>query len=101
MVKHIVAWNFADNLSDEEKQKNAEIIKIELENLKNLIPGIVSINLYTAPLHSSDSDLFLDSVFENEEALLAYQQHPAHVRVASQFVRPVTKNRKCIDFIMD
>lgn len=101
MVKHIVAWNWADHLPEEEKEKNARLMKKELENLINLIPGIISIKLYTKPLQSSDSDLLLDSEFESEEALNAYQVHPEHVRVGNNYVRPVVKNRKCIDIIMD
>jgi len=101
MVKHIVAWNWADNLTEEEKEKNARLMKKELENLINLIPGIISIKLYTKPLQSSDSELLLDSEFESEEALNAYQIHPEHVRVANNYVRPMVKNRKCIDIIMD
>ena len=101
MVKHIVAWNWADNLTEEEKEKNARLMKKELENLINLIPGIISIKLYTKPLQSSDSELLPDSEFESEEALNAYQIHPEHVRVANNYVRPMVKNRKCIDIIMD
>ncbi len=99
MVRHIVAWNFAENLTAEEKSVKAAEIKKELENLKNLIDGIVSIEVLTAPLPSSDSDIMLDSVFLNEEALQAYQVHPEHVRVGTNFVRPATCNRKCIDFV--
>lgn len=101
MVKHIVAWNFAENFTEEENQRNAEIMKKELENLINLIPGIVSIKLYNKPLQSSGSDLLLDSVFESEEALKAYIVHPEHVRVGNNYVKPVVTNRKCIDIIMD
>lgn len=101
MVKHIVAWNYAEGFSAEENRRNALEMKKELENLVDLIPGIVSINLYIEPLSTSDSDLVLDSVFENEEALAAYIVHPEHVRVGTNYVRPVTRNRKCIDFLMD
>lgn len=101
MVKHIVAWNWAEHLTEEQKEKSAQNMKRELESLINLIPGIVSIKLYTRPLQSSDSDLLLDSVFESEEALMAYQTHPEHVRVGTEFVKPVVRNRKCIDIVMD
>lgn len=101
MVKHVVAWNYAQGFTAEENRNNALIMKKELENLKNLIPGIVSIELYINPLGSSDSDLLLDSVFENEEALKAYVVHPEHVRVGTEYVKPVVCNRKCIDVIMD
>jgi hypothetical protein len=98
MVRHIVAWSFAEELSAEERAAKTAEIKRELENLKNLIDGIESIEVLTQPLSSSDSDLMLDSVFRDEEALKAYQVHPEHVRVAANIVRPATCNRKCIDF---
>ncbi len=100
MVKHIVAWDYAEGFSEEENKSNALKMKEELENLINLIPGIVSINLYIEPLSSSEADLVLDSVFENEEALAAYIVHPEHVRVGSNYVKPVTRNRRCVDFHM-
>ncbi len=101
MVRHIVAWNYADGFTTEENRKNANRMKEELENLINFIPGIVSIHLYTNHLESSDSELLLDSVFEDEEALKAYIIHPEHVRVGTDFVKPYVKNRKCIDVVMD
>lgn len=101
MVKHMVAWNYAPGFTAEENRKNALIMKKELENLKNLIPGIVSMTLYINPLATSDSDLLLDSVFESEEALKAYIVHPEHVRVGNDYVKPVVCNRKCIDVVMD
>lgn len=98
MVRHIVAWNYAEGYTEQENIKNAETIKRELENLKNLIEGIVSIEVLTNALATSGSDLVLDSVFESEEALKAYVVHPEHVRVGSNYVKPLTRNRKCIDF---
>jgi hypothetical protein len=101
MVKHIVAWNYAEGFTAEENRKNAIEMKRELENLINLIPGITSIKLYIEPLSTSEADLVLDSEFESEEALAAYVIHPEHVRVGTNYVKPVTRNRKCIDFIMN
>jgi len=100
MVRHIVAWNYAEGFTEDENRKNVEVMKKELENLKNLIEGIVSIDVLTNPMDTSDSDILLDSVFENEEALKAYTVHPEHVRVGTNFVKPVTKNRKCVDFFL-
>lgn len=101
MVKHIVAWNYADGLSEEEKKDIAVNMKRELEALKELIPGIVSIHLYVNPLASSDAELLLDSLFESEEALKTYVVHPEHVRVGTNFVKPFVKDRKCIDISID
>lgn len=101
MVRHLVAWNYADDFSEEENLKHSQIMKKELENLKQLIDGLISINLYINPLGTSDADLLLDSVFVDEEALKAYVIHPEHVRVGTYYVKPVVKNRKCIDMIIE
>jgi len=101
MVRHIVAWNYAEGFSDEDNRKNALNMKRELEALKNLIPEIVTIELNIRPLASSDADLLLDSVFENEEALNSYVVHPEHVRVGTNYVKPFVSNRKCIDLLIN
>lgn len=98
MVRHIVAWNYADGFTEEENRMHAEDMKKELENLKHLIDGIISIQVFTKPIDTSDADLLLDCVFESEEALKAYTIHPEHVRVGTNYVKPFVKNRKCIDF---
>lgn len=101
MVRHIVAWNFADGFSNEENRKHAELMKKELENLNNLIEGVVSIEVFINPVDTSDSDVMLECTFTDEKALKAYTVHPEHVRVGTNYVKPVVKNRKCIDFFMD
>ncbi len=101
MVRHIVAWNYAEGFTEEENKKNALKMKEELEGLINLIPGVISIHLYIDPLDTSESDMVLDSVFESEEALKAYIVHPEHVRVGTNYVKPSVRNRKCIDFVVD
>lgn len=101
MVRHIVAWNYAEGLTAEENHKNAINMKRELEALKDLIPGIVSIQVSINPLSTSDSDILLDSIFDTEDALKAYIIHPEHVRVGTNFVKPFVRNRKCIDLFVD
>lgn len=101
MIRHIVTWNFREEFSDEENKKHGEEIKRELENLKNLIDGIVSIQVLTDSLFSSDADILLDSIFADEDAYKEYKSHPEHVRVATNIVRPRTCNRKCFDFYIN
>ena len=69
-----------------------------LESLQGKIPGMVEIKVNKDGLASSNADLMLDSIFENEEALKGYAVHPEHVAVADGKVRPFTKNRVCLDF---
>jgi hypothetical protein len=101
MLKHIVAWNYAEGLSEEENKKNALNMKRELESLKSLIPEIKSIQVLIKPTATSDADILLDSVFENEEDLKTYTVHPEHVRVGTNFVKPFVTNRRCFDLFTD
>lgn len=99
MVKHIILWNLKDELSQSEKEESALRIKRKLEDLKGKIPGLVEIEVIIKPLSGSNAEVMLDSTFESEEALNGYQVHPEHVKAAT-FVRSVTCNRMCMDYIV-
>ena len=98
IVTHIVLWDHLEGITDEEKQVNAAAIKAALEALLGVIPGMLEINVYTQLLESSNADLALVSIHESPEALLVYRDHPEHVRVATEVVRPKVSNRRCADF---
>ncbi|MCH5256317.1 MAG: Dabb family protein [Lachnospiraceae bacterium] len=97
MVHHIVLWNLNEGLSEEEKKNAANRIKKELEAVKEEVSGVISLSVVTDGLSSSNKDVGLISVFESEEALKAYQVHPAHV-AAGTYIRSVTTGRSCIDY---
>ncbi len=98
MVKHVILWQLKDELSAEEKVNVKDGIKEGLESLKGKIPGLVEIQVNVNGLESSNADLMLDSLFEDEAALKAYAVHPEHVAVADGKVRPYTKSRVCLDY---
>ena len=98
MVKHIILWTLKDELSAEEKEQVKQGIKEGLEGLAGKIPGMIDIKVNINGLASSNADLMLDSIFENEDALKGYAVHPEHVAVADGKVRPYTKIRSCLDF---
>ena len=98
MVKHVILWTLKDQYSGAQMEEIKAGIKEGLEGLKGQIPGLVDIKVYTNGLSSSNTDLMLDSAFENEEALKNYATHPAHVAVADNKVRPFTASRNCLDF---
>jgi len=97
MLRHIVAWNLKDGLTDEEKREHAETIRSELEALTQCIDEIVELHVHIDLLSSSDRDIVLDSLFKDEAALAAYQVHPEHQRVAG-VVKALTQNRICLDY---
>ncbi len=98
MVKHIILWQLRDELTECEKNNVKVGIKTGLESLLGQIDGLVEIKVEAEGLSSSNADVMLYSVFENEDALKAYAVHPAHVEVADTKVRPYTKTRLCLDF---
>ena len=98
MVKHVIVWTLKDEYSAEEKEDIKKGIKEGLEGLKGKVPGIVEIKVEISGLDSSNTDLMLDSTFENEDALKGYSVHPEHVKVATEKVRSFTKIRSCFDY---
>ncbi|SEQ08855.1 Stress responsive A/B Barrel Domain [Lachnospiraceae bacterium RM5] len=101
MVKHVILWQLKDVLKEEEKKVVKESIKNGLEGLKGKIPGLLDINVQIDCLDSSNADVMLDSLFEDEASLKGYAIHPEHVAVADGAVRPNTKLRVCMDYVVD
>ncbi|MEI6752801.1 MAG: Dabb family protein [Paludibacter sp.] len=101
MIKHIVFFCLAEVAEGKSKAENAAFIKTELENLKNLIPQIVSIevgiNVPNAP--KTDFDIALYSEFNSFEELDAYQEHIEHKRVAA-FITKIRTARAAVDYIV-
>ena len=58
----------------------------------------MEIKVNTEGLASSNADLMLDSLFEDEASLKGYATHPEHVKVADENVRPFMEIRLCMDY---
>ena len=100
MVKHVILWQLKDSFTEEEKTEIKAGIKAGLEGLAGQIPGLLSIQVHTEGLPSSNADLMLDSCFADAASLKGYSVHPAHVAVADGKVRPNVKCRVCMDYEM-
>lgn len=101
MVKHIVMWNFKEDVPEGEKKAIKEKAKKELEALVGVVPGLISAFVITEPLSSSSHDFCLVTELETLEALAAYAVNPNHQNVANTYVRPYTCNRAAMDYMMD
>ncbi len=95
MVKHIILWKLKEGFNTSDVKMG---IKEGLEALLGVVPGLVEISVQTDSLASSNADVMLYSVFEDEAALKNYAVHPVHVEVANTKVRPFTEVRLCLDF---
>lgn len=96
MVKHIILWKLKSEFNTAKVKAG---IKTGLEALSGEIPGLIEIKVETEGLSSSNVDVMLYSVFENETALKGYAVHPKHVFVADTYVRPFTETRACFDYL--
>ena len=96
MVKHIILWKLKEEYTNNVEIKNG--MKRNLESLLGKIDGLLEINVQTDKLPSSNADVMLYALFENEEALKNYSVHREHVWIAENSVRPFTKTRTCFDF---
>ena len=96
MIKHIVVWRISDAV---DKEKTAQIIKENLEAVKEKIDVLrdirVGINFNNT---DAASDIVLETVFDSKADLQAYQEHPAHVAVGRDYVRPNVSERRVIDY---
>jgi len=99
MVRHVILWTLKEELSSDEKNSVKQAIKEGLEGLVGKVPGLkeVKVNI-DGRLDSSNCDVMLDSVLEDEQALKNYAVHPLHVEVANTKVRPYTIQRVCLDY---
>ena len=97
MVRHVLIWQFKDELSADEKVAAAKKIKAELEALVGVVPGLKELTVVTTPMASSNADLLLDSIMESPADYDVYKDHPAHVAAAT-YVRSVVKSRVCMDY---
>jgi len=99
MIKHVVFFKLAPFAEGNSKQENALYLKAKLENLGNLIPELLKIEVFINILDvSADNyDIVLMAQFKNLQDLDVYVNHPEHVKVAS-FLGKVKTDRAAIDY---
>ncbi|MGN0447628.1 MAG: Dabb family protein [Acutalibacteraceae bacterium] len=96
MIKHVIIWKIKEEINDKDAVKAN--VKKELEALQGQIEGLLKMEILVEGFESSSGDLMMDSLFESEQALKAYQKHPLHQGVANSFVRPNMCQRLSFDF---
>ena len=101
MVRHVILWKLKEEYTEEEKAKIKNDAKEALEDLIDKVPTLMSIAVHVNPLPTSNCDMMLDSLFEDEAGLAEYAAHPEHVAVAKNFVVPFAASRTCLDFTDD
>jgi len=99
VVKHIVMWKLKDFAEGATKAENARKLKSKLEGLRVVIPELrvaeVGINFDDS---AAAYDVVLYSEFASVESLRAYQKHPEHRNLISEFLDKVRVDKKVVDY---
>lgn len=97
MVRHLVMWK-VDATEERTKEENMQEMKVRLMGLKGEIDQLKEIAV-GINVNSSDAayDVVLESTFDSQTDLDAYQVHPKHVAVRD-FVRTVASARVVVDY---
>lgn len=81
MIKHIVMWNVRGD-SPMERRANSERLKSAFEALRGRIPGMLHLEIGIDDSRVDYAcDVVLYSEFDSQAALVAYANHPEHLRV--------------------
>ncbi|NLZ47550.1 MAG: Dabb family protein [Clostridiales bacterium] len=98
MIKHIVMWKLKDFSEGKNKLENAQIIKRDLEALKDKIRELKYIEVGININESEQAyDVVLYSEFNSIKDLNTYQNHEEHLKVAG-FIRKVVDARIVTDY---
>ncbi len=99
MIKHIVFWKINENGSDEDRRETCRLFREKTESLKSLIPEIrraqVALNYNTGGPEAYH--ICIDSVFDSDEALQRYINHPEHLKVRA-FMDSVSYGKTVFDY---
>ena len=97
MIRHIVTWKLAATDAAERAEQAATIAR-GLQSLTAFIPEILTLQVGANVLNpGANFDLVLIADYADEAALLRYQEHPEHKKVAS-YIRTVVADRSAVDF---
>ena len=100
MVRHVVSWNFKDEVPEERRVELMKELAAAFPTLIGKIPGLLKVEVGMPPLKSSNCDMVLYCEMEKEEDLAVYRDHPDHVAIA-QIIRANCKERRCTDIVAD
>lgn len=98
MLKHIVLFSLVDFESPEAKATQIATMKRELEALPELIPALRSLTVFLNENSAEAFDFGLEAIVDSLETLPEYADHPEHIRVAREHIKPYIKARACVDF---
>ncbi len=98
MVKHVIIWKLQDKCFGPNLDTIKSNMKSHLEELNGQIPGLNKLEVHEQCLSSSNGDIIMEAIFENEEAVKAYKQHELRLAVTKDVVVPFVDTTTHIEF---
>lgn len=98
MIKHIVMWRLHEESGGRSKAENALELGSRLEELKETIASIRSLEVgINVTELSAASDVVLYSEFADRDALEQYRKHPKHLALID-FLNGVRSETRVVDY---
>jgi heme-degrading monooxygenase HmoA len=97
-TRHVVMWRVRGDSADE-RRANAEQVRDAFAAMAGCIPGMTQLEVgIDESAVDYACDVVLVSEFDSAEALVAYAQHPAHLR-ARQAAGDLRITRHQVDYV--
>ena len=94
-LRHVVTFVFVDDATDEQIAAVTEA----LETLPGLIPEIRDYRVgRDAGINEGNQQYAVVADFENVDDYLVYRDHPAHLAVIAERIRPILGSRAAVQF---
>jgi len=98
MIKHVVMWKIKEHAAGVSKLENILTMKLMLEELRTMIPGIRDLEVGTElKPGNAKYDVVLVTEVDDWDSLERYQHHPDHVKVA-EFIGKIREQRAVVDY---
>lgn len=97
MIKHIVLWKINEGGTEEDRKQTLKQFREKTEYLKTIIPEIKEARVALSYNGGDAFHLCIDSIFESDEALQAYINHPEHLKVRA-WLNTVSYDKTVFDY---
>ncbi|TMD12615.1 MAG: Dabb family protein [Chloroflexi bacterium] len=98
MVRHVALFRWKDGTTA------ADVSRVE-EGLRPLPSQIPCIRAYRfgrdLGIQEGNADFAVVADFEDEDGLRTYAEHPIHVAVVSERIRPLVRSREAIQYVIE
>jgi hypothetical protein len=95
MVHHVVSFTFTPDASPE----SIDTLQSRLEALPGLIPEVRAYRVVRdARLREGNADMAVLADFDDAEGFLTYANHPDHLAVIAECIRPIVASRSALQY---